>query len=96
MQIKSLVDTGSTHNYITQQIIDKTRVKTQNLPSSSYAEMANGETIKIDKFWKLQFTINENPNTIHIDKFRIIPKSNTDMILGMSFLQQNNAMIDKG
>lgn len=88
------MDTGSSHNYITQTIIDKLNVTAKLLPSTAFAEMANGQTLKIKSYCKLNFTTNNSPNIIHIDEFRIIPTSNTDMISGMSFIQKNDTIID--
>lgn len=52
VKLSSLMDTGSTHNYITQKMIDKIKEETQNLPVIAYAERANGETIKIERTCK--------------------------------------------
>lgn len=42
----------------------------------------------------MKFHTSGNQNIVHIDEFKVIPTSNTDIILGMSFLQKNDAVID--
>lgn len=93
-QTKALVDTGSVYNYVTQHMVDKANLKTRDLGKFAIAEMANGDTIRIEKESQVQFNLINNLNVIYNELFRIIPESSASMILGMNFLQKNDAIIN--
>lgn len=90
----ALIDTGSVHNYISQKTVVKSNLTTEKLKPSAVAELANGDSLEIQHYTKIQFSIKNDRNILYTDTFRILPDSNADIILGMNFLQKNDVIIN--
>ncbi|KAM0677908.1 hypothetical protein BDAP_001587 [Binucleata daphniae] len=91
---KALVDTGSAHNYITNEFASKFNLERLQLQRTAHVELADSTTLPIKEMYNVNCIVSNNQHIIHMDTFRVLPKSNSTMILGMEFLQKNDAIIN--
>lgn len=91
---KALVDTESVQHYITNEFASKFNLERLQLQRKAYVELADSTTLPIKEMYNVNFIVSNNQHIIHMDTFRVLPKSNSTMILGMEFLQKNDAIIN--
>lgn len=93
LQLKILIDTGSTHNYINDIISKELNAKT-NIISPYIVEMANGQTVTVDKSTTLDLKLEADNSRIYNVDFKIMPHLSSDMLIGLAFLSENEALND--
>lgn len=57
-------------------------------------ELANGNTVKVEKEIELITSIEADKFRTYNITYRIMPQLSTDVVLGVSFLQDNEAIIN--
>lgn len=89
----ALLDTGSTENFITKGLIEKALIKTE-ITGNREIELANQSKVNIKNKTKLEFKINNIPNTIYKTDALVLDKSGYDIILGNEFLKNFSVILD--
>ena len=84
-----LVDTGSTHSFVSSKLIDRIQCSVTDIPAVS-VRVANNETMKCDKMAQ-NLTWWTQGETFSFD-MRILPLSAYDGILGIDWLAQQGDM----
>ena len=90
-EIKALVDTGSSENFIAKQLVDKLGLKTKKYSSKITMASINCTT-SITECCKVVFTLQ---NVEYKEKFLVLPGSCADLILGMPFLNKHSSLTIK-
>jgi hypothetical protein len=93
VKAKFLFDTGSVHNYVNEEFAKKSECKTTLIPMS-IAEMANGVQQKIEKEINGDIQLEADTSKIYQVKLKLMSKLTTDIVLGMAFMLDNEAVID--
>ncbi|KAG0436105.1 hypothetical protein DMUE_4387 [Dictyocoela muelleri] len=91
-KIDGLVDTGSVENYISEGAVNLTGIKTNNLLRKKMTEIGNGDIVEIEKESDLKFKLLNDINNYYYSKFYVMPNPNKQIILGMRFLLENDAV----
>lgn len=89
-QISMLLDSGSTHNFISQSLVKACGLKTEPC-KPMVVTIANGEKIKCDKqimnfTWNMS---NENFNS----RMYVIPLGGYDAVLGVQWMKEVSPML---
>lgn len=91
--VQIIIDTGSAYNYINKAIVRKLNLMTEEIENKTMI-MANGDMAKCNEQTKIELMLSNDKNVIHLCNTRIMDSLTTDIILGMEFLENNNAIID--
>lgn len=94
VKLNAMIDTGADKNYISTDIVSKFELETEELETPLPAECANGEFINITHTAKMGFKCAADKAIEYLGLFHILPRKKNSVILGMSFLTQNQAVID--
>ncbi|KAG0434941.1 hypothetical protein DMUE_4964, partial [Dictyocoela muelleri] len=92
--INGLIDTGSVENYISEGATTLMNLKPTELPQKKLTEVGNGDLVEINKETELKFQLIKDIDNYYCSKFYILPNPNLQIILGMRFLLENDAIIN--
>ncbi|KAG0435924.1 Retrovirus-related Pol polyprotein from transposon opus, partial [Dictyocoela muelleri] len=94
LQLTAMIDTGADKNYISKDIITKIQIETDKMEKPLPAECANGDLINITHTAKISFKCAADKTIDYLCIFHILPCKKNTIILGMTFLKQNQVLID--
>ncbi|KAG0436847.1 Retrovirus-related Pol polyprotein from transposon 17.6 [Dictyocoela muelleri] len=94
IQLDAMIDTGADKNYISTDVVSKLQIETEEMEAPLPAECANGDLITITHTAKIRFKCAADKTIDYLGMFHILPRKKNTIILGMSFLKQNLAVID--
>ncbi|KAG0439274.1 hypothetical protein DMUE_2548 [Dictyocoela muelleri] len=89
-----MIDTGADKNYISMDIVTKLQIETKEMENPLPAECANGDLINITRTAKIRFKCSDDKTIDYLGIFHIFPRKKNTIKLGMTFLKQNQALID--
>ncbi|MGL5707545.1 MAG: reverse transcriptase domain-containing protein [Aeromonas sp.] len=92
--ITAVVDTGASHNYITDGLVEKLNIERKNLERETIAEMADGSSVNVTQRVFTTFSVQNDTNIKYQTEFRILPNGAPTILLGMLFLRNNEAIIN--
>ena len=90
--IKIIFDTGSSENYVRQDLVDVLNVSETKKPFQ--VKTANGNQQMIDKEVEIKLNLLQIPDTIFVVKAFILPGLPTDINLGLRFFEENQVLVD--
>lgn len=93
IDIVGILDTGSTSNYIKEELVEKLNLKINNLERIIESKIANGSTIKLEKFCKAEIQIKGSKSTF-FEEFYVYSGLPVEMILGNRFMLRNECNIN--
>ncbi|KAG0442520.1 Retrovirus-related Pol polyprotein from transposon [Dictyocoela muelleri] len=91
--LKCVIDTGSTYNIIKKEILNSDEI-IENIELPLNLEMINGNKITTNQFTMLNLSLQSDITTVYRVKFLILEGIQPEIILGIPFLQENDAKID--
>jgi predicted aspartyl protease len=90
----ALVDTGSAETYISEKLVNELNLESTQLKTSTTAEFADGSTKPVEKSTNIEFSIANDKQIAYKTECKILPNLAMDVLLGMSFLINNEAIIN--
>ena len=90
---EAIIDTGSAYNYIGEKLADNLRLEKKEINTET-AELPNGQLFQIEQKTKAELYFSKHRQLKFYSEFRVLPKNEKDIILGIKFLQENYAVID--
>ncbi|CEL62903.1 hypothetical protein RSOLAG1IB_12602 [Rhizoctonia solani AG-1 IB] len=92
--IKTLIDSGTTSNFISPTIVEKLRIPKKSLETPRVVRMLDGTLSKTGKIWhEVEITVGIQ-NHIHPISFLVCPIGKHEAILGMRWLSSENPKIE--
>ncbi|KAG0420206.1 Retrovirus-related Pol polyprotein from transposon, partial [Dictyocoela roeselum] len=93
-EFNEIIDTGADNNYISRSIVNQLQLKSRKKQNKQSVELADGNIIHISEEIELRFNLLGDTNNYYITNFNILEKQTNSMILGMCFLNENEAVIN--
>jgi hypothetical protein len=93
-KVKALIDTGAAENYVCQNLIRDLNIPMQPLKECLTAEMANGFTTQVENSASISFNIQGDTMIEYKTECRVLPSLSSELLLGMVFLVNNDAVIN--
>ncbi len=93
-EIKYLVDTGATLNYIHTHTLEELKLEGNISFCNKTISLADGKLINSNKKIVCDATIEGIPDTIYNLEMFVIPGKANEIVLGKTFLSKNNSAID--
>jgi predicted aspartyl protease len=90
VRVKALIDSGATDNYLSKRVSDKVRLF---LGKSSFFETIDGEHFK-GKVAHVTVKVFNRLGSCEVVVTDILPRDGYDLVLGQSFLQDNEVSLD--
>ncbi|KAG0437866.1 Transposon Tf2-8 polyprotein [Dictyocoela muelleri] len=90
----ALVDTGATYNFISDELSKKSDSPQLKLSKPVEVETASGDHITCEYTKFMDFQIKGDKQITYKSLFYIFPSKTSKVILGMQFLQENDAIIN--
>ncbi|KAG0435975.1 hypothetical protein DMUE_4448 [Dictyocoela muelleri] len=93
-KIPGLIDTGASHNFMPRSIFEKLNLRSENIERHIEVETASGERLRCIEKTVAEFSLNGDQNCRYRSNFNILDTKSENLILGMQFLQENDAIIN--
>ncbi|KAG0420641.1 hypothetical protein EQH57_0066 [Dictyocoela roeselum] len=89
-----LIDTGASYNFIPVYLAKELDLKTRKMEDEIQVETASGEGINSSSIANIEFYLNEDKNCRYKTDFYLFNSKSRNIILGMQFLKDNDAIIN--
>ncbi|KAG0436253.1 hypothetical protein DMUE_4317 [Dictyocoela muelleri] len=89
-----LIDTGASYNFIPVYLAEELNLETRQIEEEIQVETASGESIMSSSIVRLEFYLNEDKNCRYKTDFYLFNSRSRNIILGMQFLKDNDAIIN--
>ena len=87
-----MIDSGASHNFISQELLEKLTDVEVFDAARMEVQLANREQVMSSQVATLHILF--APTIEHTIEFRVVPKLNYPLILGMTWLSKHNPEID--
>ena len=93
-EYEMLVDTGATDNYVSEEFSNLLKVETQKLDTPQITTLADGTKVSNESKLKFFFGLNSDARQQFLCEAKVMRNLQPHVVLGMAFLQLNNAIIN--
>ncbi|KAG0436055.1 Retrovirus-related Pol polyprotein from transposon [Dictyocoela muelleri] len=94
IKFTALIDTGSVENYLPEHIARELKLEIRRKCPARKIEIADGTLIEVNLDTKAEFQLFGDERIKYISNFNLLKNPNGNPILGMRFLEENNAIIN--
>ncbi|KAG0420565.1 Transposon Tf2-6 polyprotein [Dictyocoela roeselum] len=93
-EMDCLIDTGASFNFIPKHLLNDLTLDSEEIKREIQVETASGESIKCTSLARCEFFLNNDTKCRYKSSFYIFESKSNNIILGMKFLRENDAIIN--